>query len=317
MKQVVLNRRVSLSQVAFGGTKRNDPADHAAQFEIMDRYYALGGNTFDSARVYGDGQSDRGLGQWLKSRRIDRSSVRLVAKGSHPLRTSMYVSRLSPQQIREDLEDALRDMGTDYADVYILHRDDPRLPVEPIMEALNELVVSGKTLAVGASNWTAGRISRANRFALENGLEPFSVSQMHHSLALTTPMQIRDITQTSMNETEAGFYRLTGIPVMAFGAMARGYFHAKLNMRPLKEGPARVYDEIPENGLRAWRLKKLCEQTGWSPAAVLGAYVRDCGLRGIPLCGFSSAAQLEDTLAMEDIHLTRAQVRYLETGAAD
>jgi len=78
VKQIVLNKNVSLCQVAFGGTKRNDPKDHEEQFKIMDRYVELGGNTFDSARVYGFGNSDLGLGRWLKSRCVDRSSVRIL-----------------------------------------------------------------------------------------------------------------------------------------------------------------------------------------------------------------------------------------------
>jgi len=317
VKQIVLNKNVSLCQVAFGGTKRNDPKDHEEQFKIMDRYVELGGNTFDSARVYGFGNSDLGLGRWLKSRCVDRSSVRIVAKGSHPPFDQRFISRLSKEEIQGDLHDALRDIGTDYADVYILHRDDPKLPVGPIMEALHELVVSGKTLAIGASNWTAGRISLANAYAMENNLTPFTVSQLHHSLALTTPMLHGDLTQVPMNETEAAYYRHTGIPVMAFGAMARGYFHSKIAGKPLKAGPAQIYEPIPENGMRAWRLKQLCNETGWTPGQVLGAYVRDGGMRGLPLCGFSSIAQLEDTMAMEEICLTRSQICFLETGLRD
>ena len=173
MKKITITDSVAITDITLGAGVLNSPEKD----EILDGYIALGGNCFDTARVYEDGRSDVLLGQWIKSRR-NRQAIVLCAKGCHPKSPdAMHISRLTPADIRGDLEISLQAIGTDYADLYLLHRDNPRMPVEAIMPVLHQLVTEGKALAVGASNWTAGRINEANQFAVKNGLTPFSVSQ--------------------------------------------------------------------------------------------------------------------------------------------
>lgn len=317
MKHIELDGGVSLCELVFGGTKRFDDSACKLQFEMMDRYIELGGNTFDSARSYNGGKSDSYLGTWLRTSGLGRDQVVLTTKGSCPNKETPYVHRLSPQEIQGDLMQSLDQIGTDYTDVHLLHRDDPSLPVGEIMQALDEMVRAGRARAIGCSNWTAVRIASANAYARAHGLTPFAVSQVYFSLAQTTPMQANDLTLVTMNDVEFGWYRETQMPVMAFGAMGRGFFHAYAENRPQRERAFYNLDLLPENLRRAQRAVALCRRLGCSLGALLGAYVRDSGLRAAALCSFTKMNQLEDSAAMADVVLTPGQIRYLESGCTD
>ena len=226
----------------------------------------------------------------------------------------MHISRLSPEEIAGDLEDSLKAIGTEYADLYLLHRDNPRLPVDDIMITLDRLVREGKTRAVGCSNWTIGRIIEANEFAEKNGLAPLSLCQIHFSLGQTTAAQTKDVTHVPMSNVEFGWYEESRFPIMGFGPLGRGYFHRKINGLAMTEGDMRYYDYIPENRRRAERLSKLTKATGYSPAAVLLAYSRDNKLRSVPLAGFSKVSQMDEAYQALNFTLTPEMIRYLETG---
>ncbi len=303
---------MALSELALGAGTRGPAENDPACFAVMDRYLELGGNTFDTARMYAGGKSDESLGRWLRSRRA-RDRVVLVTKGCFPDDAKkMYISRLSPKDIECDLNESLRAIGTDCTDLHLLHRDDPRLPVDDIMVTLDRLVKAGKARAVGCSNWTIGRIREANAFAEKNGLTPFSICQLHYSLALTTAAQTQDVTHVPMSDVEFGWYEESQFPIMGFAPQGRGYFKRVIAGEPLREGDIRYYDYIPENRRRAARLEKLSKELGRSPAAVCVAYTRDNRLNCIPLSGFSSVAQLEEAFDALNFQLTPGQIDYLE-----
>lgn len=315
MKKLIPAGPVALSEFALGAGKRGPAEADEACFAVMDRYLEYGGNTFDTARTYMGGQADESLGRWIRSRKIDRDDLTLVLKGCFPADSKkMHISRLSPEEIAGDLEDSLKAIGTEYADLYLLHRDNPRLPVDDIMITLDRLVREGKTRAVGCSNWTIGRIIEANEFAEKNGLAPLSLCQVHFSLGQTTAAQTKDVTHVPMSNVEFGWYEESRFPIMGFGPLGRGYFHRKINGLAMTEGDMRYYDYIPENRRRAERLSKLTKATGYSPAAVLLAYSRDNKLRSVPLAGFSKVSQMDEAYQALNFTLTPEMIRYLETG---
>ena len=315
MKKIKITDTVSLSRLSLGDCKRGDPAREEAAFAVMDRYVELGGDTFDSARMYNDGGADRALCKWMRSRGVRRDDITIVTKGSHHELSSWTVSRLSPGEIEQDLDESLSFMEISQSDLHLLHRDDVRIPVSEIVPALSGLVRSGKTRAVGVSNWTASRIIAANLFALENGHEPIRCSQMHFGLALTTPAASGDLTHVFMNEVEFGWYRESRLPVMCFGAQARGWFAARAAGREPTPSPKQYYDLLPENHRRLARLEKLSARLDRSFAAITTAYARDRGLNAIVLSSFSGVAQLEEAFDAENFTLSPEEIKYLETGA--
>src|SRR5215472_2977892 len=149
---------VSPSILALGTVPFGTDLDASTTFDILDAFFEHGGTFIDTAHVYGAwvpgglGLSERLIGQWLKSRNI-REHIIVSTKGAHPLLSSMYIPRLSPQEIRSDLEESLRCLQTDTIDLYWLHRDDPNQPVAVMLEMLQELVRKGTIRSFGCSNW--------------------------------------------------------------------------------------------------------------------------------------------------------------------
>lgn len=314
MKSVRIGEGIAFSEIALGDSKRGNPKTEESAFRVMDHYWERGGNTFDSARIYDDGGADRAMGKWLRSRGIDRDKAQIVTKGSHPSLDTMHISRLTKAEIERDLNESLSFMGLEYSDLHLLHRDDVKRPVEEIMPVLDGLVKAGKTRAIGVSNWTVGRIIEANEFAIQNGLEPIRCSQLLYSLAQTTSAITGDLTHVVMNDVELTWYRESQLPVMCFGAQARGWYAARAAGLEPKESPKKYYDRLPENHRRLTRLRKLSEKLGKPLSAITTAYVRDHGLNAVVLCSFGSNAQLDEAFEAEDFRLTPEQIKYLETG---
>ena len=310
MKTIKINDQVALTEIAMGALHpKNEDSP-----KIMDRYFEAGGRVFDSARHYFAGEYDAFLGNWIKERRL-RDLVTYCAKGCHPADASkMYLSRLSKEEIKGDLELSLKTAGIEQADLYLLHRDNPRLPVEDIILAMNELVKEGKTKVIGVSNWTAMRIAKANAFAKENGLTPFSVCQLHYSLAQTTPAATVDVTHVPMNNIEYDWFLSNDFPVMAFSSQAKGFFSQMESGVPLKETVKKHYSYFPENLRRAERAAVLAKKHGVTGSAIALAYLLANPLRASALVGFSSMAQFEQSIKALSVNLSSEEVRYLETG---
>ncbi len=314
MKKIHIADGVDITDISMGAGSLGNPDREDICFALLDRYVEMGGNCMDTARVYGNGNTDVMLGRWIKSRR-HRDKMVLCAKGCHPARENMFVNRLSPKDITGDLEESLSALQTDHADMFLLHRDDSRMPVDTIMQTLHALVKAGKTLAVGCSNWTVGRINEANQFARKNGLTPFSVCQLHYGLAQTTAAQTRDITHVPMSPIEAQWYREEQFPIMGFGCQGRGFYARYAAGAEQKEGTRQFYMWLPENLRRADRLIKLAADLHTNVSALAVAYARDSGLRCSALCAFSSLAQMEESFDALRLALTPAQIAYLESGA--
>ena len=119
---------------------------------LLDAAFDLGMNTIDTARVYVDGNSESSIGGWMK-RRNNRNDIVILSKGGHFDMATGRV-RVNREEMRYDLETSLKQLQTDYIDIYLLHRDDPHVPVGEIVEIFNEMHKEGKIGAFGGSNWT-------------------------------------------------------------------------------------------------------------------------------------------------------------------
>ncbi|MBA3709392.1 MAG: aldo/keto reductase, partial [Planctomycetes bacterium] len=144
---------ICLGTALHGSTIADDDA-----FALLDIFVERGGNFLDTAHIYaawlpnGHGQSERAIGAWLRSRG-SRASTVIATKGGHPSWTAVPQARLRPEDIASDLTESCERLGTDVIDLYWLHRDDPAVPVDEILDALQRLIASGRIRAIGASNW--------------------------------------------------------------------------------------------------------------------------------------------------------------------
>jgi len=161
-----------VSRIALG-TVTFSPDDYPRAAALLDAFFAAGGTCVDTAHIYGHGASERALGHWL-AERPNRADVVVIGKGCHPIGESG--PRVTPDTIHADLSESLERLQTDYIDLYLLHRDDERVPVGPLIEALNDERAAGRIRAYGASNWRIERIAAANAYAERRGLAPAPTS---------------------------------------------------------------------------------------------------------------------------------------------
>jgi len=300
--------RIDITKLVVGHAQRKDLA---FVHSYLDEYLDVGGNCIDTARLYDHGLGERMVGDYMKTKQRDK--IVLVTKCAHfdsnfyPIR-----HRVSEEHIRSDVETSLRELGTDYIDVLFLHRDDIKRPVAAIMPVLNQLVQDGKVRIIGTSNWTAGRIQEANQFAMENGLTPFSVSQIHHSLALTTAAQSGDLSHVIMDDIEYSWYKDTKFPVMAWSSTGKGFFSKQVAGIPLIGSGKRNYGWLPENFRRVERVKELARQHGASIGAVVLAYLMcDEAVPTAAVAAFSKQEQFDEALEATRLHLTEDERKFL------
>jgi len=300
--------KLHMAKLAVGHAGCSDlPFLHA----YLDEYLAAGGNCIDTARMYDHGLAEEVVGTYLKTRQ--RDEVVVVTKCAHydtnfyPIRHRVYEA-----DIRSDVETSLRELDTDYIDVLLLHRDDIKRPVEAIMPILHQFVKAGKVRIIGTSNWTAGRIQAANQFAAENGLTPFSVNQIHHSLALTTAAQSGDLSHVIMDDIEYSWYQDTKFPVMAWSSTGKGFFSKLASGMSIGERGQQYYGWLPENHRRVDRVKELARKHNTSVGAVVLSYLMsDESVPTVAVAAFSKQTQFNEALEATRLHLSEEDRQFL------
>lgn len=316
MKQIPIpNSPLNLSAIALG----NGPFGTGFKPEterLYAQYREAGGNTFDTAHCYsfwlpsGSGASERALGQCIRKFN-DRENVVIVTKGGHPAVVPDYPrpdSFLAPQTLASDIADSLERLGFDTIDLYLLHRDDPRMPVSVIIDALNSHIAAGRLRCIGASNWTTARVAEANAYAKSRNLHGFVVSQPQFSLASTNaPEPATDPANRYLYDHDITWYAQSGFPVMCYSPTAGGFF-ASNGVRCKGTFANAVSDA------RLARARQLAAQLHATPNQIALAYLMAQSFPVIPILGTADPEHLADCLASADPHLTPAQVSWLRDG---
>jgi aryl-alcohol dehydrogenase-like predicted oxidoreductase len=150
---------------------------------FIRRAIELGINFFDTADMYSLGVSEEILGRALRDFGPSRDRLVIGTKVYNAMGNDPNQRGLSRKHIRHAVEDSLRRLGTDYIDLYQIHRFDAGTPVEETMEALNDLVRAGKVLYLGASSMFAWQFSKMLHVAGARGLAPFVTMQNHYNLS--------------------------------------------------------------------------------------------------------------------------------------
>ena len=276
--------------------------------QLLDDIFAAGINTFDSAAVYGT-ESEQTLGTWVNSRDI-REQVVIMTKGAHH---NAFRKRVTPYDIYADCHDSLAKMGLDYIDIYLLHRDDPTQPVGPIVESLNRLYEAGTIKCFGGSNWTWDRIEAANEYACKYNLMPFSASSPNYSLAVQVdnPWGQGCVTLSGKaNEQERRFYARTGMPILAYSSLGRGFFSGLIQSgRPqdaeqILDSAARRGYMYPENFERLKRAEILSDKYQVTVPQIATAWLMNQALSVYAIVGAQSGKEMLENIAALDITIS-------------
>lgn len=284
-------------------------------FKFLDRYVELGGWCIDTARVYcdwledGHNASEGVVGRWLESRSC-RGNVVIATKGGHPAMGSKK-SRLSREDLTNDLNESLECLKTDYIDIYFLHRDDTDVPVEEIMPVLNDFYESGKIHFIGVSNWTTERIEAANRFALDHGMEPIRISQINYSLAHASTDILGDETLVCMDMKEYGWYKKHNFPVMAFSPQAKGFFAKFAKGDSANNLPEGQY-ATTANLAKLAKVKEISKKTGMTPAVVPLGYLNSQPFFVSSVFAVTKMWQLEEDMCAQDLKYDAKTIAFME-----
>jgi predicted dehydrogenase/aryl-alcohol dehydrogenase-like predicted oxidoreductase len=275
---------------------------HAAV--MFDDFFERGGNTFDTAWVYGGGAHERLLGQWIKARGV-RNQVAIIAKGGH-------TPYCDPASISRQLDESLDRLGTDHADIYIMHRDNPAVPVDEFVDVLNQHVSAGRIKVFGGSNWELARVEAANKYAKQKGLQAFSVVSNNFSLARMLQPIWGGCVSSSDPDSRAWFAR-TQIPVLAWSSQARGFFVPGL-ASPRKTDDAemvRVWYS-PDNFERQKRVNDLAQRRNVLPINIALAYVLCQPFPTYALIGPRRLSETESSLRGLDVELSAEERKWLD-----
>jgi aryl-alcohol dehydrogenase-like predicted oxidoreductase len=300
------------------GTVMVNSRELDSSFALLDGIYALGCTAFDTAHVYGGGDGERTLGRWVTERGI-RDRVVIITKGAHH---NADRKRVTPFDITADLHDSLARLKMDYIDLYILHRDDPGVPVGPIVEALNEHCAAGRIHAFGGSNWSHERIAAANEYAAAHGLTPFAASSPQFSLAemIEPPWDGCVSIGGAPGAAAQAYYARTQIALFTWSSLAGGFFSGRFRRDNLGQFTAGL-DGLcvksycyEDNFKRLDRAERLAQEKGLTLPEIALAYSRNQPLNLFSLVGCNNPEEFADNIEALDISLTPAEVHWLESG---
>lgn len=296
-----------ISQLVLG-TMIFDP-ERMDQVEcLMDAFLAVGGNCLDTAFVYNGGRSEQAIGRWLAAH--PREAIVIIDKGAHP--RSDGRPRVTPEAIEADLSESLDRLGIRCIDLYLLHRDDPSVPVGPIVEALHDQRVRGRIRAFGGSNWTVPRIQAANAYAIERGLTPFVASSPHLSLA--RPIRPRWPGCVNASDEDLRWHRDQQFPLFAWSSQAGGFFTGRFSPGVRDEGGITdTYDTV-DNWERLRRARDSGVQRGLNANQMALAYVLNQPFPAFALIGPHSTDELRQSAAAIGVSLTKDEMAWLERG---
>lgn len=301
------NSGIEISRLCLGCMSFGDPASkmHAwtldpDQSEAIIRHALdLGINFFDTANCYSAGTSEEYLGRAIK-RNVARDKVVLASK--------VYFNdgALSAKAIEREIEGTLRRLGTDYLDLYIIHRFDYGTPVEETMEALHKLVKAGKVRALGASAMYGYQFYNMQLAARDNGWTAFSSMQNHYN-----PLYREDERELipvcrQMNVA------LTPYSPLAAGRCARPNWEAD-TMRSKTDVVAHgKYDSTEEQDKTiAARIKELADKYSATMTQVTLAWHYAKGVAS-PVIGATKTKYLDDAAGAFNVRLTNEDVAYID-----
>jgi aryl-alcohol dehydrogenase-like predicted oxidoreductase len=299
--------RLCFGSMTFGSHAGSSPLYKVDQQNARAMVAAArdaGINFFDTADIYAKGESETMLGQLLAPH---RQEVVIATKAGFRSGAAMTQAGLSRQHILSACDASLKRLGTDYIDLYQVHRDDPLTPLEETLAALDQLVRAGKVRYLGFSNWPAWKAAAALQLQQANGWARFASGQMHYSLLN------RDV-----EHEVVPFMRHFGLNMMVWSPLAGGFLSGKYTRDNMgdKDNRHAAFDIVPfdhEAGFSlVEQMKTIAARHDASVAGVALAWLLAKSQVGAVIVGASKPHQLDSNLAAADLRLTPADLAELD-----
>jgi aryl-alcohol dehydrogenase-like predicted oxidoreductase len=302
---------IAIGAMTYGEPERGHPVWSLGEEEsrlLIKHALDAGINFFDTANMYSQGSSEEILGRALKDF-ADRDDVVIATKLRHPMRSGPNGKGLSRKAIMTEIDHSLRRLGTDYVDLYQIHRNDPATPLEETLEALHDVVKAGKVRYLGASSMPAWEFAKALHTQKAHGWARFVSMQDHYNLLARE--EEREMLPLCLDE---GVGTIVWSP-LARGRLARAWSAAKATARGstdpfadllylpyTAEADRRIIDAVGE----------VAEARGVSRAQVALAWLRAKPVVTAPLVGAGTTGQIDDAVASLELTLSGEELSLLE-----
>ncbi|WIX75103.1 aldo/keto reductase [Amycolatopsis carbonis] len=304
---------IAIGAMTYGEPDRGHPVWSLGEEDarpLIKHALEAGINFFDTANMYSNGSSEEILGRALRDF-ADRDDVVIATKLRHPMRPGPNGRGLSRKAIMSEVDHSLRRLGTDYIDLYQVHRNDHATPLEETLEALGDLVKMGKVRYLGASSMRAWEFAKALHLQREHGWARFVSMQDHYNLLQRE--EEREMIPLCLDE---GVGTIIWSP-LARGRLARAWDDAKTTARSATDGDFAdlLYSPAEEASNRAIvdAVGQVAAAHGVSRAQIALAWLHRQPVVTAPLVGAGSVQQIDDAVASLDVTLTDDEVRALIT----
>ena len=293
--------KLCIGCMSFGkaGTMHDWSLDEAHSEEIIKHALDLGINFFDTANGYSAGTSEEYLGRAIR-KNIARDKVVIASK------VYFNEGRLSRKAIMREIDGTLARLGTDYLDIYIIHRFDYDTPIEETMEALHELVKAGKVRALGASAMYGYQFYNMQLSAKENGWTQFSTMENHYNLIYRE------------DERELiPICRQMNVSLMPYSPLAAGHLaREEWTSESVRGKTDRVamgkYNRMEKHDIGiVKRVRELAVQYGCKMSQIAIAWLWAKGAAS-PIIGVTKKRYLDDAAGALNVKLTAEDIEYLE-----
>jgi 1-deoxyxylulose-5-phosphate synthase len=273
---------------------------------FIQKALELGINFFDTADVYAEGASEEVIGRALRDF-ARRDDYVLATKVFNPMGPGVNDKGLSRKHIMSAIDASLKRLGTDYVDLYQIHRWDYHTPIEETMEALHEVVKAGKARYIGASSMYCWQFAKAQYTADLHGWTRFVSMQPHYNLLYRE--EEREMIPFCMDQK---------IAVIPWSPLARGLLSGKRSRERTETERARtdafgqsLYGK-DEDFEMVNRVNELAEQKGIPTAQLALAWILNKPGITAPIIGASKPGHMEDAVAALSVKLTREEIKSLE-----
>jgi aryl-alcohol dehydrogenase (NADP+) len=300
--------RICLGTMTYGSKRwREWVLEEEEGRPFIRRALELGINFFDTADMYSVGVSEEILGRALKDFGPSRDRVVIATKLYNPMGDDPNQRGLSRKHIRHAIDDSLRRLGTDYVDLYQIHRFDYATPIEETLEALADVVKAGKALYLGASSMFAWQFAQMLYTADALGLARFVTMQNHYNLVYRE--EEREMIPLCLEE---------GIGVIPWSPLARGFLAGNRRKEDFGETLRSKTDEYaqglyyqPSDFAVVERVGEIARRRGVPNAQVALAWILQQAGVTAPIVGASKMSHLEDAVAALSVKLDEAELKAL------
>jgi aryl-alcohol dehydrogenase-like predicted oxidoreductase len=300
--------------LALGGNVFGWTADEQTSFNVLDAFVAAGFSLVDTADVYSvwvpghpGGESETVIGKWLKrsGRRQDVVIATKVGMEMSPDRKG-----LSREHILRSVEDSLKRLQTDYIDLYQSHTDDAETPLDETAEAYARLIEQGKVRAIGASNYSAERLSQALLVSQQHGYPSYQTLQPLYNL----------YDRADFEAALEPFCLEKGLGVITYFSLASGFLTGKYRSEDdLSRSPRgrRNKQYLNERGFRILRaLDQVAAQLNSTPAGISLAWLIARPSITAPIASARNLEQLEDLIEATRVELDSSSIALLNEASA-